>query len=97
MFLSGGQSEEEATANLNAINRVNAKKPWILSFSFGRALQTSAMNAWAGKNENIDKGQQELINRLKANSMASLGKYVVGSVPASFMANKSNFVLKHVY
>lgn len=97
MFLSGGQSEEEATANLNAINRVQAKKPWTLSFSFGRALQTSALNAWAGKADNVEKGQQELLNRLKANSMASLGKYVAGSVPASFMANKSNFVAKHTY
>ncbi|KAH9389579.1 Fructose-bisphosphate aldolase 5, cytosolic [Tyrophagus putrescentiae] len=97
MFLSGGQSEEEATANLNAINRVTAKKPWILSFSFGRALQTSALNAWAGKTENVGKGQTELVNRLKANSLATLGKYTPGVVPASFMANKSNFVEKHTY
>ncbi|KAI2795604.1 hypothetical protein BLOT_016164 [Blomia tropicalis] len=97
MFLSGGQSEEEATDNLDAINRVNAKKPWILSFSFGRALQTSALAVWAGKRENIDKAQQELLNRAKANSLASMGKYTVGSIPTSFNATKSNYVAKHSY
>lgn len=49
VFLSGGQSEEEASVNLNAINQLQAKKPWKLTFSFGRALQASVIKAWAGK------------------------------------------------
>lgn len=63
VFLSGGQSEEEASANLSAINQFQGKKPWALSFSFGRALQASALKAWQGKN--VQAGQQELINRAK--------------------------------
>lgn len=47
VFLSGGQSEEEATLHLNAMNKLNTKKPWSLSFSFGRALQQSTLKAWA--------------------------------------------------
>ncbi|KAJ6673547.1 FRUCTOSE-BISPHOSPHATE ALDOLASE [Salix viminalis] len=56
VFLSGGQSEEEATLNLNAMNKLNTKKPWSLSFSFGRALQQSTLKAWAGKPENVGEG-----------------------------------------
>jgi fructose-bisphosphate aldolase class 1 len=47
-FLSGGQSEEEATLHLDAMNRVQGKKPWALTFSFGRALQSSVLKAWKG-------------------------------------------------
>lgn len=65
VFLSGGQSEEEANVHLNAINNTNLKRPWELSFSFGRALQASAMAAWAGKKENIALGQAELKKRVK--------------------------------
>lgn len=52
VFLSGGQSEEEATLNLNAMNKLDVLKPWTLSFSFGRALQQSTIKKWAGKKEN---------------------------------------------
>ena len=53
MFLSGGMSEEDASLNLNAMNGLqNVKKPWKLSFSFGRALQASSIKAWGGKEEN---------------------------------------------
>ena len=74
MFLSGGQSEEESSANLNAMNSIpGAKKPWNLSFSFGRALQATPMKVWAGKNTKA--GQDALIIRAEANSLATLGKY----------------------
>jgi len=75
MFLSGGQGEEEASRNLNAINQYHGKKPWILSFSYGRALQASALDAWRGKKENVQKAQEVLLQRMKANSEAQLGKY----------------------
>ncbi|CBI30253.3 unnamed protein product, partial [Vitis vinifera] len=57
VFLSGGQSEEEATLNLNAMNKLKGKKPWNLSFSFGRALQQSTLKAWSGKEENVVKAR----------------------------------------
>jgi fructose-bisphosphate aldolase class I len=75
VFLSGGQSEEQATLNLNAMNKFKGKKPWALSFSFGRALQQSTLKAWAGKDENIKKAQDAFISRCKANSQATLGTY----------------------
>ncbi|XP_030245462.1 fructose-bisphosphate aldolase isoform X4 [Drosophila mojavensis] len=89
-FLSGGQSEEEASVNLSAINNAPAPRPWKLTFSYGRALQASVLRAWGGKKENIAAGQQELINRAKANALACQGKYVAGSIP-SFAASTSLF------
>ncbi|CAI0469501.1 unnamed protein product [Linum tenue] len=82
VFLSGGQSEEEATVNLNAMNKLQTKKPWTLSFSFGRALQQSTLKAWAGKEENWKKAQDALLTRCKANSEAVLGKYKGDATPA---------------
>lgn len=67
-FLSGGQSEEEASVNLSAINNAPAPRPWKLTFSYGRALQASVLRAWGGKKENIAAGQQELINRAKVSA-----------------------------
>ncbi|XP_010424793.1 PREDICTED: fructose-bisphosphate aldolase 6, cytosolic-like [Camelina sativa] len=75
VFLSGGQSEEEATVNLNAINQLKGKKPWSLTFSYGRALQQSTLKAWGGKEENVDKAQKAFLARAKANSEATLGAY----------------------
>lgn len=75
VFLSGGQSEEEATLNLNAMNKLKGKKPWSLSFSFGRALQQSTLKAWAGKEENVEKARAAFLTRCKANSEATLGTY----------------------
>lgn len=63
MFLSGGQTEEEASVNLDAINKYSGKKPWALSFSYGRALQASVLKAWQGKKENIKSAQDELLKR----------------------------------
>ncbi|CAH0713561.1 unnamed protein product, partial [Brenthis ino] len=95
-FLSGGQSEEEATTNLNAINQVAMKKPWALTFSYGRALQASVWKIWNGKDENISRAQQELLKRAKANGLASLGKYVGGSVTSS-ASDTSNYSKNHKY
>ncbi|KAE8098480.1 hypothetical protein FH972_016538 [Carpinus fangiana] len=75
VFLSGGQSEEEATVNLDAMNKLKGKKPWTLSFSFGRALQSSTLKAWGGKPENVAKAQAAFLARAKANSEATLGIY----------------------
>ena len=77
VFLSGGQGEEEATANLNAINKFKASylKPWTLTFCYGRALQDSAFKAWAGMDQNVPPAQAKLMERAKANGQASLGKY----------------------
>ncbi|KAJ1479721.1 fructose-1,6-biphosphate aldolase, partial [Baffinella frigidus] len=79
VFLSGGQSEEEATSNLNAMNTMPAKRPWSLSFSFGRALQSSCLKAWSGEDDNLKKAQTMLVERCRANSDAQLGRYLGGS------------------
>lgn len=68
-FLSGGQSEEDATLNLNAINQVSGRRPWALTFSYGRALQASVLAAWRGKPENVPAAQTELFNRAKVNCL----------------------------
>jgi len=94
-FLSGGQSEEQASVNLNAMNALaGARKPWKLTFSYGRALQASVLKAWGGKPENKEAAQAVLITRAKANSEAEQGKYA-GSDDAS--ANESLFVKGYVY
>ncbi|KAK4522471.1 hypothetical protein GAYE_HTGSCF31FUTG100G0359 [Galdieria yellowstonensis] len=79
VFLSGGQSEEEASVNLNAMNQVEMIKPWKLSFSYGRALQSSCLKAWQGKAENVRAAQEAFLVRAKANSEATLGKYAGGT------------------
>ncbi|QSP94136.1 fructose-bisphosphate aldolase class I [Marinobacter salinisoli] len=73
-FLSGGQTPEEATANLNALNS-HGPQPWALSFSYGRALQEPAQKAWAGKLENREAAQEALLKRARLNSGARSGKY----------------------
>jgi len=95
-FLSGGQSEEDASVHLNAINAYPGRKPWALTFSYGRALQASVLRAWGGKTENIKAAQEELRKRAKANGLASQGQYVAGSIP-SFAAGASLFVKQHAY
>jgi len=93
MFLSGGMSEEESSATLNEINRVPGKKPWHLSFSYGRALQQSVLKAWRGKTENIPAAQAQLQIRAKANSDASKGVYAgeSGAGTASESLHVSNY------
>jgi len=77
-FLSGGQSPEEATENLNALNQQAVNPPWQLSISYGRALQQPALQAWRGKTENIRAAQQALLKRAKLNHLAMLGEYQSG-------------------
>jgi len=95
-FLSGGQSEEEASVHLNAINAYPGRKPWALTFSYGRALQASVLRAWGGKPENVKAGQEELRKRAKANGDAALGTYVAGSCVGA-AAEYDLFVKNHAY
>jgi fructose-bisphosphate aldolase class I len=74
VFLSGGQSDEDATAHLNAMN-AKGPDPWELSFSYGRALQSPALKAWGGKPENFEAGQRAYYHRAKMNSAARTGTY----------------------
>jgi fructose-bisphosphate aldolase class I len=74
VFLSGGQSDEDATAHLNAMNALGPH-PWQLSFSYGRALQAPALKAWAGKPENVEAGQRAYYHRAKMNGAARTGMY----------------------
>jgi fructose-bisphosphate aldolase class I len=74
VFLSGGQSDEDATAHLSAMNK-RGPHPWALSFSYGRALQAPALKAWGGKPENVQAAQQAYYRRAKLNSAASTGMY----------------------
>lgn len=68
-FLSGGQSEEEASVNLNAINNCPLTKPWALTFSYGRALQASALNAWKGDLNKEKAGTEEFIKRAQVSQI----------------------------
>lgn len=92
-FLSGGQSEEDATVNLNAINQYVGRKPWPLTFSYGRALQGTVLKTWGGKNENFKAAQKALLQRARANGAASRGQYS-GEAQGS---GESLFVAKHSY
>jgi fructose-bisphosphate aldolase class I len=73
VFLSGGQSEVEATENLNAINQIGG--PWPLSFSYGRALQASALETWAGESANVDAAQSAFVHRARMNALAAAGEW----------------------
>ena len=92
VFLSGGQKDRLATAHLNAINRLPGPKPWKISFSYGRALQDAALEAWHGRDENLKAGQQALYHRARCNGAASRGKYTdemeAGSVSAGSPAHR---------
>jgi fructose-bisphosphate aldolase class I len=74
VFLSGGQSDEDATANLSAMNAIGPH-PWQLSFSYGRALQAPALKAWGGKADNVEAAQRAYYHRAKMNSAARTGMY----------------------
>jgi fructose-bisphosphate aldolase class I len=73
-FLSGGQSDEDATAHLDAMNRIGGL-PWALTFSYGRALQHAPQTTWAGKSENVAAAQRAFIHRAKMNGLAALGQW----------------------
>ncbi|MDX6515040.1 MAG: fructose-bisphosphate aldolase, class [Gaiellaceae bacterium] len=74
VFLSGGQTDEDATVHLDALNRLGPH-PWELSFSYGRALQTAALNAWRGDPANVEAAQQAYLERAQANAAARAGAY----------------------
>ncbi|KAF0903141.1 hypothetical protein E2562_025726 [Oryza meyeriana var. granulata] len=95
VFLSGGQSEEEASQNLNAMNKLEVLKPWTLTFSFGRALQQSTIKKWAGKKENVAAAQAAFLARCKANSEATLGKY--GGAAGDAATSESLYVKGYTY
>ncbi|MGB6539897.1 MAG: class I fructose-bisphosphate aldolase [Xanthobacteraceae bacterium] len=73
-FLSGGQSDEDATAHLDAINKLGPL-PWPVTFSYGRALQAASQKAWSGKPENVSAGQRAFSHRARMNGLAALGKW----------------------
>lgn len=93
MFLSGGQSEVEATLNLNAMNQ--SANPWHVSFSYARALQNTCLKTWGGRPENVNAAQEALLIRAKANSLAQLGKYT--GEGESDEAKKGMFVKNYAY
>jgi fructose-bisphosphate aldolase class I len=73
-FLSGGQSDEEATAHLDAMNKMGPL-PWKLTFSYGRALQAAPQKAWAGKSDNVATAQRAFAHRAMMNGLAALGQW----------------------
>jgi fructose-bisphosphate aldolase class I len=81
-FLSGGQSDEDATAHLSAMNAIGGL-PWALTFSYGRALQAAPQKAWSGKGENVAAGQKAFAHRALMNSQASLGKWTKANESAA--------------
>ncbi|PIA57137.1 hypothetical protein AQUCO_00600105v1 [Aquilegia coerulea] len=93
MFLSGGQSELEATLNLNAMNQ--SPNPWHVSFSYARALQNTCLKTWGGLPENVKAAQDVLLTRAKANSLAQIGKYTGEGESAE--AKEGMFVKGYTY
>eukprot|EP01024_Parvocaulis_polyphysoides_P040446 TRINITY_DN367_c1_g1_i3.p2 TRINITY_DN367_c1_g1~~TRINITY_DN367_c1_g1_i3.p2 ORF type:complete len:415 (+),score=87.81 TRINITY_DN367_c1_g1_i3:89-1246(+) len=93
MFLSGGQSELEATLNLNAMNQ--SPNPWHVSFSYARALQNSVLKTWQGEDKNIEAAKNALLKRARANSMAQLGQYKPDEEDA--MAKEGMYVKGYTY
>jgi fructose-bisphosphate aldolase class I len=95
VFLSGGQPSIMATAHLDAINRLGGPKPWPISFSYGRALQDVALEAWHGQKENLKASQQAFYHRARCNSEAAMGRYTDElereSVGASDPAHRSDW------
>ena len=73
-FLSGGQSDEDATAHLDEMNRLGGA-PWVLSFSYGRALQAAAQKAWSGRKDHFAAGQSAFLHRAKMNALAAVGHW----------------------
>jgi len=73
-FLSGGQSDEAATANLSAMNKIGGA-PWRLTFSYGRALQTAALLAWGGDPRNVPQAQAAFAHRARMNALAAAGDW----------------------
>ena len=94
-FLSGGQSEIEATENLNAMNQ--SPNPWHVSFSYARALQNTTLKIWAGKDDNTVTAQSKLFQRASANSKAQMGKYDKATANEDATAAESMYVKDYSY
>lgn len=86
VFLSGGQHYRVATTHLSAINQVEGPRPWKLSFSYGRALQDEALEAWRGRDERVTLGQLAFYHRAKCDSAAALGRYTTSMESESAVA-----------
>jgi fructose-bisphosphate aldolase class I len=82
VFLSGGQGDEEATANLDAINKLGPH-PWQVSFSYGRALQHAALTTWQGDDANAGAGQKAFLHRAQMNGLARDGKWTADAEKAA--------------
>lgn len=96
VFLSGGLSEEDASIYLNAINALDlGRRPWALTFSYGRALQKSAIKAWKGKKENVQAAQQAFFSRARANGLAAKGQYKGDA--ATSASSESIYVANYKY
>ncbi|MCE9549299.1 fructose-bisphosphate aldolase, partial [Candidatus Nomurabacteria bacterium] len=78
VFLSGGEEDEEATVNLNAMHKMGVL-PWNLTFSYGRAIQHPALTSWASNPIDVSRAQELLVEMAKNNSLASVGKYETGN------------------
>ena len=95
MFLSGGQSEIEATVNLNAMNL--QPNPWHISFSYARALQNTTLKTYAGKDENVVAAQAKLLIRTMANSKAQKGLYDPATADEDATAAEGMYVKDYAY
>merc|ERR1712157_518835 len=95
MFLSGGQSEVQATLNLNAMNQ--SPNPWHVSFSYARALQNTTLKTWDGKDENVEAAQIKLLQRAMANSKAQLGQYDPAKADEDATAAEGMYVKGYTY
>jgi len=90
VFLSGGEDPQAATAHLNAVNAMPATHPWPLGFSFARALQAPALDAWRGNSDNVSAGQRAFYHRARCNSAARDGTYTPEmEYPASVLTSES--------
>ena len=97
MFLSGGQSEEEASVNLSHINQItDIPKPWNVAFSFSRALQATALKVWSGKDSQVKEAQKAFMARAKIDGLAALGRYH-GDGKGVGAAGESLFVANYQY
>ena len=86
VFLSGGQDHLAATRHLSAINQVEGSKPWKLTYSYGRALQDEALEAWRGRRDHLAAAQQAFNHRAKCDSAAALGRYTTSMEAESAVA-----------
>ena len=99
VFLSGGQGEEDATVNLNEVNKyaMATKKPWYLSFSFGRALQATVLSTWKGQTANVPAAQVELIKRAKVRFYCSLSSLSLSLSVLLLLCGADHLIYEYEY